>query len=125
MSRFILPALRGSALIRLGYRNVSTQLPQNPPVRVFDRCRRGLHTRNVSNRSKSKRLWQEGRVATIKDVARHAGVAISTASAAINRSAPVSEEVLAKVQAAVRDIGYVPHGGARSLRMGQSRLIGL
>ena len=64
-------------------------------------------------------------MATIKDVARLAGVAISTASAAINRSAPVSDDVIAKVEAAVREIGYVPHGGARSLRMGQSRLIGL
>ncbi len=64
-------------------------------------------------------------MATIKDVARRAGVAVSTASAAINRSAPVSEDVIAKVAAAVRDIGYVPHGAARSLRMGQSRLIGL
>ncbi|PXA98732.1 LacI family transcriptional regulator [Nostoc sp. 3335mG] len=62
---------------------------------------------------------------TIKDVARHAGVAISTASAAINRSAPVSEEIIAKVEAAVRAIGYVPHGAAQSLRSGQSRLIGL
>jgi len=64
-------------------------------------------------------------MATIKDVAKKAGVAISTASAAINRSAPVSDEVIAKVEAAVRDIGYVPHGGARSLRMGRSKLIGL
>lgn len=64
-------------------------------------------------------------MATIKDVAKRAGVAISTASAAINRSAPVSDEVIAKVEAAVREIGYVPHGGARSLRMGHSRLIGL
>ena len=64
-------------------------------------------------------------MATIKDVARRAGVAISTASAAINRSAPVSEEVIEKVQKAVREIGYVPHGAAQSLRMGQSRLIGL
>jgi len=62
---------------------------------------------------------------TIKDVAKHAGVAISTASAAINRSAPVSEEIIAKVEAAVRAIGYVPHGAAQSLRSGQSRLIGL
>ena len=62
---------------------------------------------------------------TIKDVARRAGVAISTASAALNRSAPVSEDVVAKVEEAVRAIGYVPHGGAQSLRNGQSRLIGL
>jgi DNA-binding LacI/PurR family transcriptional regulator len=64
-------------------------------------------------------------VATIKDVARHAGVAISTASAALNRSAPVSEDVIAKVAEAVKALGYVPHGGAQSLRSGQSRLIGL
>ncbi len=64
-------------------------------------------------------------MATIKDVARHAGVAISTASAAINRSAPVSEDVLAKVAEAVAALGYVPHGGAQSLRSGNSRLIGL
>ena len=62
---------------------------------------------------------------TIKDVARLAGVAISTASAALNRSAPVSEDVVAKVEEAVRAIGYIPHGGAQSLRSGQSRLIGL
>lgn len=62
---------------------------------------------------------------TIKDVAKRAGVAISTASAAINRSAPVSEDVIAKVNEAVKAIGYVPHGAAQSLRSGQSRAIGL
>jgi DNA-binding LacI/PurR family transcriptional regulator len=69
--------------------------------------------------------WGEIGLATIKDVAKRAGVAISTASAAINRSAPVSEEVIEKVERAVRDIGYVPHAAAQSLRMGQSRVIGL
>jgi LacI family transcriptional regulator len=64
-------------------------------------------------------------MATIKDVARRAGVAISTASAAINRSAPVSEDVIRRVEEAVNEIGYIPHGAAQSLRMGQSRLIGL
>ncbi len=64
-------------------------------------------------------------MATIRDVAKRAGVAISTASAAINRSAPVSDAVIAKVQEAVRDIGYVPHAAAQSLRSGQSRMIGL
>jgi DNA-binding LacI/PurR family transcriptional regulator len=62
---------------------------------------------------------------TIRDVAKRAGVAISTASAAINRSAPVSDAVIARVEEAVRDIGYVPHGAAQSLRSGQSRMIGL
>lgn len=64
-------------------------------------------------------------MATIKDVAARAGVAISTVSAVLNRSAPVSDEVIEKVNEAVAEIGYVPHGGARSLRSGQSKLIGL
>jgi len=64
-------------------------------------------------------------VATIKDVAKRAEVAISTVSAVINRSAPVSEFVIEKVQKAIAEIGYVPHGAARSLRSGQSRLVGL
>lgn len=64
-------------------------------------------------------------MSTIKDVAKRAGVAIATVSAVINRSAPVSEQAIEKVTAAIAEIGYVPHGGARSLRSGQSRLIGL
>lgn len=64
-------------------------------------------------------------MATIKDVAKRAGLAISTVSAVINRSAPVSGDAIARVEAAVAAIGYVPHGGARSLRSGRSHLIGL
>lgn len=64
-------------------------------------------------------------MSTIKDVARRAGVAISTVSAVINRSAPVSEDTIARVEAAVAAIGYTPHGVAQSLRSGRSRLIGL
>ncbi len=64
-------------------------------------------------------------MATIKDVARRAGVAISTVSAVINGSAPVSAEVSGRVQQVISEIGYVPHGLAQSLRSGQSRLIGL
>lgn len=74
-----------------------------------------------------ERLWQEAfpHVSTIKDVARRAGVAISTVSAVINRSAPVSERVAARVRKAVEETGYIPHGAARTLRSGQSKLIGL
>ena len=64
-------------------------------------------------------------MATIKDVAQKAGVAISTVSAVINRSAPVSDETIVRVEKAIAAIGYLPHGAARSLRSGQSKLIGL
>jgi DNA-binding LacI/PurR family transcriptional regulator len=64
-------------------------------------------------------------VATIRDVAKRAGVAISTVSAVVNRSAPTSEAVVARVQRAIAEIGYAPDKAAQSLRSGQSRLIGL
>jgi LacI family transcriptional regulator len=64
-------------------------------------------------------------LATIRDVAKRAGVAISTVSAVLNRSAPVSEEVIARVGQAVAELGYTPHGAAQSLRSGRSRTIGL
>jgi LacI family transcriptional regulator len=69
--------------------------------------------------------WQGGGVSTIKDVAKRAGVAISTVSAVINRSAPVSEETIARVERVIAETGYMPHGAAQSLRSGQSRVIGL
>ena len=37
----------------------------------------------------------------------------------------VGEDAVARVEAAVVSIGYTPHGGAQSLRLGRSRLIGL
>jgi DNA-binding LacI/PurR family transcriptional regulator len=64
-------------------------------------------------------------VATIKDVAKRAGVAISTVSAVINRSAPASGAVIERVERAIAEIGYIPHQPAQTLRSGQSRIIGL
>ncbi|MGD9913275.1 MAG: LacI family DNA-binding transcriptional regulator [Rhizobiaceae bacterium] len=64
-------------------------------------------------------------MATIRDVARRAKVAVSTVSAVINQSAPVSQAVVSRVEAAIRETGYTPNVAARSLRNGDSRLIGL
>ncbi len=64
-------------------------------------------------------------MATIKDVARVAGVSIATVSATINGTARVSEKRSQRVWDAVRKVGYTPHGIARSLRLGHTRSIGL
>ncbi|NJM10267.1 MAG: LacI family transcriptional regulator, partial [Bdellovibrionaceae bacterium] len=50
---------------------------------------------------------------------------MATVSAALNRSAPVSESTRAKVLAAAVQLGYSPNGIARSLRRGHTRLIAL
>jgi LacI family transcriptional regulator len=64
-------------------------------------------------------------VSTIKDVAKRAGVAISTVSAVINRSAPTSANVVERVQRAITEIGYAPQRAAQTLRSGRSLLVGV
>jgi LacI family transcriptional regulator len=64
-------------------------------------------------------------MATIKDVARAAGVSTATVSAVINNSSYVSPELRARVLNAVRDLDYSPSQLARHLRHGRSELIGL
>lgn len=64
-------------------------------------------------------------MATIRDVARIANVSITTVSATLNGTAPVSEELRARVWAAVEEAGYHPDPVARNLRKGVSNTIGL
>ncbi|HLQ79511.1 MAG TPA: LacI family DNA-binding transcriptional regulator [Brachybacterium sp.] len=55
---------------------------------------------------------------TIMDVARTAGVSSATVSRVINGATTVDRELSKRVQAAVRDTGYVPSALGRSLRRG-------
>jgi len=54
-------------------------------------------------------------VATIKDVARQAGVSISTVSSVVNGNKPVSEELAVRVREAVQQLNFQPNHMARSL----------
>lgn len=62
--------------------------------------------------------------ATIRDVAKRAQVSIATVSRALN-GGPVSEAARAQVAEAVRELGYVPHAGARSLSLARTNAIGV
>ncbi len=64
-------------------------------------------------------------MATIQDVARHAGVAPITASRAINHNGYVREEVRERVLRAVAELGYVPNTLARSLRSHRTHTLAL
>lgn len=63
--------------------------------------------------------------ATIKDVAKTAGVSTATVSAVINESAYVSPALRARVLEAVQLLGYAPSQLARRLRTGMSELIAI
>jgi len=63
--------------------------------------------------------------ASIKDVARKAGVSIASVSRVMNDHDNVREETRARVLAAVRTLRYVPHSGARSLITHRTHAIGV
>ncbi len=62
---------------------------------------------------------------TISDVAKAAGVSISTVSRVINQSAPVSPELEAKVKSAINQLDYRPQIAARTLAGRKTKTIGL
>ena len=62
---------------------------------------------------------------TIKDVAKLAGVSISTVSRVMNDSKPVSPEARRKVLDAIEKLDFKPNELARSLVMKRSNLIGV
>ena len=64
-------------------------------------------------------------MSTIRDVARIARVSITTVSATLNGTAPVSEELRKRVWAAAEEAGYQPDPVARNLRKGSSTTVGL
>ncbi|MFC6325523.1 LacI family DNA-binding transcriptional regulator [Microbacterium koreense] len=59
------------------------------------------------------------------DVAARAGVSGQTVSRVVNASPRVDPATRARVEAAMRDLGYRPHRAARALRTGRSRTIGV
>jgi LacI family transcriptional regulator len=62
---------------------------------------------------------------TVLDVAERAEVSVGTVSNVLNGRGNVSEARKERVQAAMRDLGFLPNGSAQSLRRQQSRVIGL
>jgi LacI family transcriptional regulator len=65
---------------------------------------------------------------SISDIARKAGVSVSTVSFVMNDKAVkmrISREVIEKVENVARDMGYRPNQLARGLRTGKTKTIGL
>ncbi|GGL72236.1 LacI family transcriptional regulator [Streptomyces fumigatiscleroticus] len=61
----------------------------------------------------------------ITDVARRAGVSPSTVSYALSGKRPISKETRQRVEAAIRELGYRPHAGARALASSKSNVLAL
>jgi LacI family transcriptional regulator len=63
-------------------------------------------------------------VANIKDIAKQAGVSISTVSYALNGSPKVTDETSARIIAIAKELQYVPNAAARNLKKQETKVIG-
>ena len=64
-------------------------------------------------------------MATVRDVAKLAGVSPITVSRVINHAGYISDETRGRVEEAIRQLGYVPNTLARSLRLRQTNTLAL
>src|SRR5438105_1263865 len=70
-------------------------------------------------------MLQGRRSPNIYDVARHADVSVATVSAVVNGTAYVSPRLKARVEAAIKALGYQPNYLARGLAKQQSQTVGM
>lgn len=64
-------------------------------------------------------------MATLADVARHAGVAASTVSYVLSGKRTVSEETKRRVERSIQLLSYHPHAGARALASSRTNVLAL
>jgi LacI family transcriptional regulator len=64
-------------------------------------------------------------MATIKEVARRAGVSVGTVSNVLSGSIPVSERLKRRVLDVIRELDYHPNHVARSLKLRRTKMLGM
>ncbi len=62
---------------------------------------------------------------TIRDIAKRAGVSVSTASRALNNHPKISQKTKDKIKALADEMGYRPNYNAKNLTNGVSNAIGV
>ncbi|MDF2645448.1 MAG: LacI family transcriptional regulator [Paenibacillus sp.] len=61
---------------------------------------------------------------SIKDIAKKAGVSISTVSYALNGNPKVTKETSRRILAVAKELNYMPNAAARSLKKQETKIIG-
>lgn len=69
-------------------------------------------------------LLRDTALPNIEDVAHAAGVSTATVSRVLNKPESVREPLRTRVLQAVSELGYVPHAGARALKLQRSGTVG-
>jgi LacI family transcriptional regulator len=83
-----------------------------------------MSAENTNFQPKNNLSGSISKKSTMKDVARTAGVSISSVSHVLNGTRFVSEDLIKKVEKASRELHYKPNPIAQNLRKGKSGLIG-
>lgn len=68
---------------------------------------------------------EEQKSITMKDVARVAGVSVGTVSRVINNEPGIKERTLEKVNAAIKELNYIPDVYARGMKKNKTETIAL
>ncbi|MED1203695.1 LacI family DNA-binding transcriptional regulator [Heyndrickxia acidicola] len=63
-------------------------------------------------------------MANIKDIAKKAGVSISTVSYALNGSSKITEETTERIVAIAKELNYIPNAAGRNLKKKETKIIG-
>jgi LacI family transcriptional regulator len=63
-------------------------------------------------------------VVNIKDIAKKAGVSISTVSYALNGSSKITEETTERILAIAKELNYIPNAAGRNLKKKETKIIG-
>ncbi|MEY4697455.1 MAG: hypothetical protein RIT14_1883 [Pseudomonadota bacterium] len=64
-------------------------------------------------------------MAGIRDIAKRAGTSIATVSRVVNGSGYVGAATRARIEAAIAEMQFRPNAGARLMRSGESRMVGV
>ena len=64
-------------------------------------------------------------MATLKDVARDAGVSIATVSCCLSGARNVKPETRARIMDSIEKLKYIPNASARNLKTADSKKIGI
>lgn len=62
---------------------------------------------------------------SIKDIAKKAGVSISTVSYALNGSDKVTDETSSRILSIAKELNYIPNAAARQLKKRESKILGV
>jgi DNA-binding LacI/PurR family transcriptional regulator len=84
-----------------------------------------MKRRTLLQLSSSRAEESDPLMATMLDVARRAGVSVSTVSYALSGARPISDETRQRIHTAVEELGYQPHALARGLASKRSKIIAL